>query len=208
MRIAYFYFTAILVLGFLLFSCKGGSQRELPFLGPSVVNAVGDSVHHSIPSFGFLNQDGDSVTQATVANKVYVSDFFFTSCPTICPVMKTQMLRVFEKFKGDSSFVILSHTIDPRHDSLQVLRDYRKRLGIEGIQWQFLRAEQDYVHDLAQKSYLVSALEDKTAEDQGGFVHSGAFVLVDKQRHIRGVYDGTKEKEVNRLIKDVELLLR
>jgi protein SCO1 len=190
-----------------IWSC-GDSNRKLPYIGQHDVNAKGDSVYHAIPDFKFVNQDGDTISQADFKNKIYIADFFFTSCPTICPVMKTQMLRIYEKFKDSSELGILSHTIDPRHDSVAVLKAYKEKLGVNTNQWQFVTGEQEKIYEIAQKSYMVSAMEDKEAVDEGGFVHSGAFVLVDKNRNIRGVYDGTKEKEVNRLIKDIELLLQ
>ena len=202
-----FGFCIICLLIFKLPSC-GDSNRKLPFLGERGVNNKGDSLYHSIPDFEFVNQDGDTLTQDFFKNKIYITDFFFTSCPTICPVMKTQMLRIYEKFKDNPEIGILSHTIDPRHDSVSVLKSYKKRLGIASKQWQFVTGDQEKIFEIAQKSYLVSAMEDKEAVDDGGFLHSGAFVLVDKNRHIRGVYDGTKEKEVNKLIKDIELLLK
>ena len=197
----------IVSVGFSIISC-GNSNRELPYIGEKEVNAKGDSVNHSIPDFKFVNQDSDTITQDYFKGKIYITDFFFTSCPTICPVMKTQMLRIYEKFKDNPELGILSHTIDPRHDSVSVLKAYKEKLGINTAQWQFVTGEQEKIYEIAQKSYMVSAMEDKAAVDEGGFVHSGAFVLVDKNRNIRGVYDGTKEIEVNKLIKDIELLLK
>jgi protein SCO1 len=197
----------IVSVGFSIISC-GNSNRELPYIGEKEVNAKGDSVNHSIPDFKFVNQDGDTITQDYFKGKIYITDFFFTSCPTICPVMKTQMLRIYEKFKDNPELGILSHTIDPRHDSVSVLKAYKEKLGVNTAQWQFVTGEQEKIYEIAQKSYMVSAMEDKAAVDEGGFVHSGAFVLVDKNRNIRGVYDGTKEIEVNKLIKDIELLLK
>lgn len=198
-------FFSLVSLG--LFSC-GDSNRSLPYLGQHDINKNGDSVYHQIPDFAFVNQDGDTLTQDFFKGKIYVSDFFFTSCPTICPVMKTQMLRIHEKFKDQSGLAILSHTIDPRHDSVAVLKEYKEKLGVKSDQWQFVTGEQQKIYEIAQKSYMVSALEDTTAVEEGGFIHSGAFVLVDQNRYIRGVYDGTKEKEVNKLIKDIGLLLK
>jgi protein SCO1 len=183
------------------------SSTDLPYIGTHAQDKTGKTIHYSIGDFTFLNQDKEIISEKTTKDKVYVADFFFTSCPTICPVMKTQMLRVNEAFKGNSDFLILSHTIDPEHDSITVLKNYKSRLVGNAPKWHFLRAEKMYTHNLAQKSYFVSALEDKAAVAEGGFVHSAAFVLVDKQKHIRGVYDGTKEKEVTKLISDIELLL-
>jgi protein SCO1 len=184
-------------------SCEN-SSRKLPILGErDFVN--GDSVYHTIPDFSFVNQDGVEVTNKTFEGKIYVSDFFFTTCPTICPVMKKQMLRVYEKFKENPKVGILSHTIDPRHDSVQVLREYATRLGVSGNMWQFVTGEKEKIYTIGEKAYYVTAGEDSTAA--GGIIHSGAFILVDKKRRVRGVYDGTKETDVTKLLKDIDVLL-
>lgn len=186
-----------------LCSCENTS-RKLPILGErDFVN--GDSVYHTIPDFKFTNQDGVEVSNKTFEGKIYVSDFFFTTCPTICPVMKKQMLRVYEKYKENPQVGILSHTIDPRHDSVQVLKEYAARLGVKNPMWQFVTGEKDKIYAIGEKSYYVTAGEDSTAA--GGIIHSGAFILVDKKRRVRGLYDGTKEEEVTKLIKDMEVLL-
>lgn len=189
-----------------LFSCSE-SNHQLPILGPrEVVN--GDTVYHQIPNFSFVNQDSVPITQDFFKDKIYVADFFFTSCPTICPVMKTQMLRVYEKYKNNPKVGILSHTIDPRHDSVSVLKEYRSRLGVTGDTWQFVTGEQAKIYEIGEKSYMVTAQEDPAAIAEGGFIHSGAFLLIDSKRHIRGMYDGTKEDEVNKLMRDMDLLLK
>lgn len=197
----------VAIIGMVTFSCSD-SQRKLPYLGNKQVTGNGDTVFHTIRDFKFVNQDSDTITNEAFRDKIYISDFFFTSCPTICPVMKTQMLRVYEKFKDNPQVGILSHTIDPRHDSVQVLKAYRDRLGIKGDMWQFVTGEQDDIYEIAQKFYMVSAMKDSAAKEEGGFVHSGAFILTDRKRHVRGMYDGTKEEEVSKLIKDIQLLLR
>jgi protein SCO1/2 len=207
MRSNLFKFLTSICFAVFIWSCSE-SNESLPFLGQSEINVKGDSVKHFIADFKFINQDGDSISQDFFKDKIYIADFFFTSCPTICPVMKTQMLRIFEKFKDQPNFLILSHTIDPRHDSVAVLKKYKEKLGVKSSQWQFVTGDQDKIYEIALKSYLVSALEDKEAVDDGGFVHSGAFVLVDKNKNIRGIYDGTKEKEVDKLINDIELLFK
>lgn len=184
-------------------SCK--QDKKLPYLGEKELNAKGDSVYHAIPDFQFVNQEGDTVSQKLVEGKIYVADFFFSTCPTICPIMKTQMLRVFEKYKDNDSLMIVSHSINPRYDTPEVLKKYKEKLGINSPKWQFLTGDLTNVYDLAQKAYIVTALEDEQAE--GGFVHSGAFVLVDKNRNIRGIYDGTKEKEVDKLLRDIDRLI-
>jgi len=115
------------------------------------------------------------------------------------------LLRVYEKYKENPKIGILSHTIDPRHDSVQVLKEYATRLGIDAKMWNFVTGEKSKIYEIGEKSYYVTAGEDSTAA--GGIIHSGAFILVDTKRRVRGVYDGTKETDVTKLIKDMEVLL-
>jgi protein SCO1 len=167
---------SVSILGIaLLLSCEP-AKRELPILGEKKAitkttngKEVTDTVYFQIPDFQFVNQDSQVVTQDDYKGKIYVADFFFTSCPTICPVMKTQMLRLHKRFKNNADVKILSHTIDPRHDTVGVLKDYASRLQVDSKQWNFVTGNREVlIH--AQKGYLVSALEDKDAA--GGFVHS------------------------------------
>ena len=200
---------------FLVISCTTGSKKNesLPVLGNKYTEEIivagkkkVDTVYHQIAPFSFINQEGLPFTQADVRGKVYVADFFFTSCPTICPIMKTQMLRVFEKFKDEPNFLILSHSIDPTHDTVELLKDFSVRLGVpDATTWNFLTGDQEQIFEIGQTSYLTTAMEDKN--EAGGYLHSGAFVLVDQDGHIRGVYDGTKELQVNRLMNDIPKLL-
>ncbi len=165
-----------------------------------------DTVYHEIADFSFINQVGDTITNADVAGKIYVADFFFTSCPTICPIMKKEMLRVFEQYKDQPDFKILSHSIDPTHDTQEVLKDYSEKLGVENAStWNFLTGEQEKIYEIGQTSYLTTAMADQ--DEPGGFLHSGAFLLVDGDGRIRGVYDGTKSDQVDRLIADIPKLL-
>ncbi len=192
----------IVGLTFILGACQ---PKKLPILGErAFIN--GDSVYHSISDFSFVDQDSNEVTNKTFEGKIYIADFFFTTCPTICPVMKTQMLRIYDQFKDNPQVAILSHTIDPRHDSVAVLKAYAKRLGVSGSFWHFVTGNRDKIYSLGQKDYYVTAGEDSTAA--GGIIHSGAFILVDKKRRVRGMYDGTKEKDVSRLMKDMSVLLK
>lgn len=163
-----------------------------------------DTVYHTIAPFSFIDQDSNRVTEETFKEKIYVADFFFTSCRTICPIMKTQMLRVYDSIKDKDNILLLSHTIDPKHDSVSVLKDFADRLGVESKTWHFVTGNSDDIYRIAQKSYFATAMEDRSEPD--GFIHSGAFLLIDKQRRIRGKYDGTKEDDVNRLLKDIRIL--
>ncbi len=178
---------------------------KLPIYGNKIFEE-NDTIYHTVEDFQLVDQDSSWVTNATFENQVYISDFFFTTCPTICPKMKQQMLRVYEKFESNDQVAILSHTIDPKHDTVAVLKDYADKLGIKSSKWKFVTGDQDYIYDLGEKSYMVMADEDPNAA--GGFIHSGAFLLVDKERRIRGVYDGTVEEQVDILLNDIDLLLK
>lgn len=188
----------------ILESCKT-KELPLPIFGErKVVN--GDTLFHRIAPFAFVDQDSAVVTNDNFRGKVYVADFFFTSCRTICPIMKTQMLRVYEATRDMPDVQIISHTIDPEYDTVALLRDFSKRLGVESGRWHFVTGVKDSIYKIAQTSYFATALEDKSEPD--GFIHSGAFLLIDRQGRIRGKYDGTKEEEVNRLIVDIKKLRR
>ena len=188
----------------ILESCKT-KELPLPIFGErKVVN--GDTLFHRIAPFAFVDQDSAVVTNDTFRDKVYVADFFFTSCRTICPIMKTQMLRVYEATRDMPDVQIISHTIDPEYDTVALLRDFATRLGVESGRWHFVTGVKDSIYKIAQTSYFATALEDKSEPD--GFIHSGAFLLIDRQGRIRGKYDGTKEEEVNRLIVDIKKLRR
>jgi len=191
----------------LLLTSGACQQKEtLPILGRRTVSEQGDTLYHTIGNYQLVDQDSSDVTPETFKGKIYVADFFFTSCPTICPTMKTQMLRVYERFQDNSEFAILSHTIDPKHDTVAVLRDYAEQIGIEkGSPWHFVTGDQNEIYRLGQSDYMVTAGADSDAP--GGFIHSGAFLLVDQQKHIRGVYDGTMPEDVDKLMGDIELLL-
>lgn len=189
----------LLAVCFWLTSCSPKEVR-LPILGERIFNGT-DTVYHAIAPFQFVDQDGSRITNETFRDKIYVADFFFTTCRTICPIMKTQMLRIYEATKDMPDVLILSHTIDPEYDTVALLHDFARRLGVESRRWHFVTGVKDSIYKIAQTSYFATAMEDKTEPD--GFIHSGAFLLIDKQGRIRGKYDGTKEDEVNRLIGDI-----
>jgi len=194
-----------MLAGFALSSCiqKKEEAAKLPIFGEREVNN-GDTVYHTIGTFAFVDQDSVVVTNETFAGKIYVADFFFTSCRTICPIMKTQMLRVYDSIQNDPNVLLLSHTIDPEYDTVALLHDFAERLGVKRDRWHFVTGNKDDIYKIAQTSYFATAMEDKAEPD--GFIHSGAFLLIDKQRRIRGKYDGTKEEDVNRLLKDIRAL--
>lgn len=187
-----------------LLSCQM-NEKPLPIFGERDVVGT-DTVYHTIAPFAFVDQDSSLVTNETFKDNIYVADFFFTSCRTICPIMKTQMLRVYNATAEMPDVKILSHTIDPEYDTVALLHDFANRLGAESNRWHFVTGVKDSIYKIAQTSYFATAMEDKSEPD--GFIHSGAFLLLDKQQRIRGKYDGTKEEDVNRLIIDIKRLRR
>lgn len=193
-------------LGFiclLIFSTCKKKEQPLPIFGQREV--VGnDTVYHHIANFQFVDQDSALITNETFKDQIYVADFFFTSCRTICPIMKTQMLRVYEATADIPNVKLLSHSIDPEYDTVALLHSFAERLGVSSNRWHFVTGVKDSIYKIAQTSYFATAMEDKSEPD--GFIHSGAFLLVDKQQRIRGKYDGTKEDDVNRLIADIARL--
>lgn len=197
--------SSLLIISVLFSACNQPAEKPLPVYGErEVIN--GDTIYHTIAPFQFVNQDSALVNNDTFRGKIYISDFFFTSCRTICPIMKTQMLRVYDSLKNDADVLILSHTIDPEYDTVALLHDFAERLGVSSSKWHFVTGAQDSIYKIAQTSYFATAMEDSSEPD--GFIHSGAFLLIDKQQRIRGNYDGTVEESVNQLIRDVRKLQR
>jgi protein SCO1/2 len=194
-----------LIVSVLLFVSCVTKEEDLPIFGQREVAGT-DTVYHKIAPYLFVDQDSSIITNETFKDKIYVADFFFTSCRTICPVMKTQMLRVYEATSEMPDVLLLSHTIDPEYDTVALLYDFAERLGVDSERWHFVTGVKDSIYKIAQTSYFATAMEDKTEPD--GFIHSGAFLLIDKQQRIRGKYDGTKEEDVNRLIVDIKRLRR
>lgn len=201
------------ILLVLLATACNRPQERLPFLGEPRVSqrlqdgkTVYDSIYPVIPPFAFTDQDSLPVNEKSFAGKIYVADFIFLSCPAICPKMTQEMKKVYESFKGDDQVLFLSHTIDPERDTIPRLKAYTTGLGIDDKKWRFVTGNQDTIYHLAEKEYFSSAFKDSTAP--GGYVHSGGLLLIDKDRHIRGVYDGTNPQETNRLITDIHLLLK
>src|ERR1700749_3133887 len=187
-------------------ACKfNDNQKALPIYGnrqsvTKTVNgqSVTDTVYQTIPAFKFINQYGDSITNKSLDGKIYVADFFFATCPSICPVMARNMLDVYNTFKNTADFKIISHTIDPKHESVPVLKSYADKLGVTGNTWWFLQGKKEDTYKLAEKNYLVAVKKDSTVA--GGYIHAGYFVLIDKQKRLRGYYDGTAQHQVEQFI--------
>ena len=201
-------YVLMLVIILNIFSCIPDKKEKLPILGRHeyLENENGpDTIYHTVESFAFVDQDSQTVSNETFSQRVYVADFFFTSCPSICPTTTAQMLRVYEVYKDNDQVVLLSHTIDPEYDDVAVLKDYADRLDVEASKWHFVTGNKEDIYDIAQTSYYVGVREEARAP--GGFEHSGAFVLVDQEGRIRGMYDGTDPVKVDQLMKDIKLLI-
>lgn len=197
------FFLAIVASLLAVSSCKE-KERTLPIIGKKeIIN--GDTIWHTIPEFKFTNCDGKRISNDDLRNNIYLADFFFISCPSICPKVKKQMLRIYEEFENDARVKLVSHTIDPKRDTPERLRKYADQLGVNTRKWMFLRGEKEEILDIAE-SYFVAAYEDEEAP--GGFDHSGKIILVDKSRHVRSFAEGTEPDDVTRLIRDIHVLLK
>ncbi len=193
-------------------ACQQATNTTLPILGSrepvtKVVDGqtVTDTVYHSIADFRLLNQDSVFIDNHAFDNGVYIANFFFTHCPSICPTMQRNLLKVYEKYKGDERVRFLSHSIDFRYDSPSVLKMYAEKLGVTNDQWQFVTGSKAAIYGLSD-SYMVYTKED--ADVPGGYDHSGHLLLVDQNRHIRGAYDGTNDAQVQLLLDDLATLLK
>jgi len=196
---------AVLVL--FAFACNPKKEEKkllLPVYGTKTVFPDGDTVYHTVKDFSLLNQYKEVVTQKNTENKIYVANFFFATCQSICPAMSNQLGRVQQAEKNDADFLILSHTVNPMHDTAEVLLEYAGKYGAIKNKWHFLTGDKKAIYKLAKEDYIVNALEDDGTPE--GFIHSEAMLLIDKQKRIRGIYDGTDSLQVNKLITDINLL--
>ena len=201
------FLTVILLLPgvFYLLMSKGTHHyTKLPYIGPkeAVKNEGGgyDTNYHKIPYFEFTNQDGEVITRDDLLGKVYITDFFFATCPTICPKMAGNMKYLQDKFKDKKDLKFISITVNPEHDSAEVLKDYAEMVHADTDTWTFLTGDKDKIYDLALNGFFVSVGEDEVAP--GGFLHTQYFVLVDKNGHIRGLFDGTVYSEMKKDLTD------
>lgn len=191
-------------------ACKfNETKKTLPIYGnrqavTKIVDGktITDTVYQTIPQFKFVNQYGDSITNKSLDGNIYVADFFFTTCPSICPVMHRNMLQVYNEFKNTGDFKIISQSIDPKHDSVPILKKYADKLGVTGKTWWFLQGKKEDTYQLAA-SYLVSKPQEDAKEN---YIHDGLFILVDKQKRVRGSYDGTDPKQISQMIADIKTL--
>jgi protein SCO1 len=199
-----FALSAVAITLFTTIYCTTPTAGPLPILGNRDIGPQGDTIYPTIPAFSFVNQDSQVVNNATFAQKIYIADFFFIHCPTICPKVKAQMLRVQERFKAEPMVLLLSHSIDTEHDTVAALRKYAQKLGVASNKWHFVTGLQDEIYGIADDYFSVAT---KNPEAPGGFDHSGRLILVDTRRHVRSFCDGTDAEDVDRFMLDVERLL-
>ena len=203
-----FFFGAMLLANLFLLGCK--SEPLLPIYGDRDLvykdGKVVDTIFHEIPDFEYTNQNGKTVSKKDVLGRVFVADFFFSTCPTICPKMTSQMKRL-QVFTADiEELHFLSFTINPENDTPDVLLEYANQYGVDLKNWDFLTGDEAATHHLGVKGFLVHARADE--DEPGGFAHSPSLVLIDRRGKIRGVYDGTNTEEVDLLNQDIRRLLR
>jgi protein SCO1/2 len=187
--------------------------KRLPVFAPgkNVNQELVDStiVHikkkHHIADFSLTNQNGKTITQTDYDGKIYVADFFFTTCGTICPIMTSNMKKVQKAILLDDDVMLLSHTVTPEIDTVAQLKRYAIEKGVLSHKWNLVTGSKKDIYNLARKSYLV-AKYDPTKDDAYGMVHTENFVLIDKQKRIRGLYDGTDDEDIDRLLEDISIL--
>lgn len=201
-----------------LFSCQrnftSSNTDELPYyqdasFTPFWYSTIKDSINsfHKIPPFKLINQLGDTISEKTFEGKIYVTDFFFTTCPGICPMMTSNMSLIQEYFKDDSRVLLLSHSVTPEYDSVPVLKEYAKEKEVLDNKWHLVTGDRKIIYDLGRKSYFV---EENLGEIpiESDFLHTENFVLIDQNRHIRGIYNGLRKNDINQLIKDINTLIQ
>lgn len=161
--------------------------------------------YHTIADFSLTNQNGETITQASYKDKIYVADFFFTTCQTICPIMTDHMVKIQEALKNDDEVLLLSHTVTPEIDSVAQLKKYALEKGVNDAKWNLVTGDKKEIYDLARKSYLAAKDVPYSEND---LVHTENFVLVDKKKRIRGFYDGTDPEAIEKLLADIKILER
>lgn len=195
---------------YLLMSTGTNNFKPLLIYGPKEAlppneDGVVDTLYHRIPSFEFTNQNAETFNSSQLDGNIYVANFFFATCPTICPKMSTNMLQVQDRFKDRDDLKLISFTVNPEHDTPEVLKEYSKKVHANDKKWNFLTASKDSIYDVAFNGFFVSAQKDSIAP--GGFLHSSNLILVDWNGRIRGYFDGTSVSETNDLFDAIDILL-
>ena len=202
----------IFLLLFVFISCDEVSTKQLPIYNPSDFNPklVDKSIrnvsdNHRVKDFNLINQNGIKISSKDYENKIYVVDFFFTSCPSICPIMTNNMLLIQEEFIKNNDIMLLSISVTPEIDNVQVLKKYAIKKGVIDSKWNITTGSKKHIYELARKSYF--AVLDQGDGGLQDFIHTPNFILVDTNKQIRGIYDGTVENEISRLIQDINILV-
>ena len=195
--ISYLVFFALLLGGFYYAMIKYTDFEEVKL-----------PVLNTVQPFAFLRQDSTTASQKDIRNRVYVAEYFFTTCKGICPKMNKNMKAIYEQFKTDSNFLIVSHTVNPDTDSLPVLRHYADSLGADVSNWWFLTGSKESLYKTARESYLLDDPKNSSKNIDEQFLHTQFFTLVDRQGRVRGVYDGIKKEEVDQLMTDIKILIK
>lgn len=197
----------------LVLSCNKKQDKLLPIYNPSNFNPKfvdkslqNKSEYHIVSDFNLINQNGDTITQENYKNKIYVTDFFFTRCGTICPIMTDNMSKIQKEFLKDDDIMLLSLSVTPVIDSVTVLREYANKKGVIDIKWNVTTGNKKHIYELARKSYF--AVEVKGDGGLQDFIHTSKFILIDKKKQIRGIYDGTNDDDIKRIIEDIKTLKR
>lgn len=198
-------------VGYLLLQTGKNNYKTLEIYGPKepvleTVNgkSVTDTLYHTVKGFSLFDTDSNLVTEKITEGKIYVVDFFFSTCKTICPKMSNQLMRVQHNFRDDPDVAILSFTVDPQNDTPSRLREYAKKHKAIAGKWYFLTGPKEQIYELARNSYFLNAVEAEGGPD--AFIHSEQFLLIDKEKRIRGMYNGTDHFEVKKLIEDIGAL--
>ncbi|MDG2396943.1 MAG: SCO family protein [Flavobacteriaceae bacterium] len=186
-------------------------EKKLPIFQPAEVNykLVDSSFQHikrfhKIGDFKLVNQNGKLISQESYNGKIYIADFFFTTCPSICPVMTGNMLKIQNKIINDPSIMLISYSVDPENDSVDKLKEYAIEKGIIDSKWNLVTGDKKEIYDLARKSYFVAEINEN--EGLNEIIHTENFVLIDPDKRIRGYYDGTNYQEINKLLEDIVIL--
>jgi len=196
---------AAIIIGVVL-TKKDKPLRLLPYYGPPQEINNGDTTFHTVKDFSFINQFGEKTTQKDFENSIYVTDYFFVTCQSICPIMSESMQKIAKQFEANSEIKFLSHTVNPEEDSVSVLLDYATKHNAKKGNWYFVTGNKKEMYDMARYSYFLDAEEGDGGPDD--FIHTQNFALVDKEKHIRGYYDGTNPAQMEQLVKDINLLLK
>jgi protein SCO1/2 len=185
------------------------NYKPIEIFGPKEIaatttNGVPDTIYHRVGDFSLTDQYGRAVTNKNFEGKTYVADFFFATCQTICPKMTSELNYVQEKFQDDPGINIISHTVNPEHDSVSVLFDYSNKYKAQKDKWFFVTGDKKQIYDLARNSYFITAMPGNGGAND--FIHSEKMVLIDKDKRIRGYYDGTDHADIVRLVEEIQVL--